>query len=318
MERFSRVGVYPLEDVLRAKTQSQTLPTAMLSDDSVFERHRNFKQFDTVVDFSDHLFSTKPKEQASEYWDAHVHKEFKILEENLPETIFVRAYESRKDLLRAVIIGPKGTPYHDGLFFFDMYFPPKFPLYPPVMRYHSSGFGMNPHLFASDEVCLNLYRVWSLPDEPLWKVCETTVLQLLISIQDRVLNADPLFIQPGMLENGPSVAAEYFSLLYNEDILIKSLKSMVYIMNKPPKNFEAFVLGHFRNRVVDILMACKGYIAGLLQVGANKEGCCSHEFQSNVSECVYRFSLLNAFISIRASKLSILYPPNAPSPVSIF
>ncbi|MFS7905273.1 hypothetical protein Hanom_Chr01g00045741 [Helianthus anomalus] len=36
---------------------------------------------------------------------------------------------------------------------------------------------------------------------------------------------------------------------------------MIYIMNKPPKvmfwmmhNFEAFVVGHFRNRVVDILM----------------------------------------------------------------
>ncbi|XP_076947444.1 putative ubiquitin-conjugating enzyme E2 38 [Bidens hawaiensis] len=181
--------------------------------------------------------------QPLKYWDACIQKEFKILEENLPETIFVRAYESRKDLLRAVIIGPKGTSYHDGLFFFDMYFPPTFPLYPPVMRYHSSGFGMNPHLFESGE--------------------------------DRVLSADPLLLQPGMLESGPSVVAEYFSILYNEDILIKSLKSMVYIMNKPPKNFEAFVLGHFRDRVVDILMACKAYIAGLLQVGANKEGCCS-------------------------------------------
>ena len=36
------------------------------------------------------------------------------------------------DLLRAVIIGPAGTPYHDGLFIFDVHFPPKYPAVPPV------------------------------------------------------------------------------------------------------------------------------------------------------------------------------------------
>jgi hypothetical protein len=36
------------------------------------------------------------------------------------------------DVMRAVIIGAKGTPYHDGLFFFDLYFPNKFPDVPPV------------------------------------------------------------------------------------------------------------------------------------------------------------------------------------------
>jgi hypothetical protein len=31
------------------------------------------------------------------------------------------------DLMRAVIIGAEGTPYHDGLFFFDLYLPDDFP-----------------------------------------------------------------------------------------------------------------------------------------------------------------------------------------------
>jgi ubiquitin-conjugating enzyme E2 O len=44
----------------------------------------------------------------------------------------VRAYEDRMDLLRAVIMGPAGTPYHDGLFFFDIYFPSQYPSVPPV------------------------------------------------------------------------------------------------------------------------------------------------------------------------------------------
>ena len=48
------------------------------------------------------------------------------------ETIFVRVYETRIDLLRAAIIGPEGSPYHDGLFLFDVWFPRIYPIYPPV------------------------------------------------------------------------------------------------------------------------------------------------------------------------------------------
>ncbi|KAF9603365.1 hypothetical protein IFM89_035500 [Coptis chinensis] len=49
-------------------------------------------------------------------------------------TIFVGVYEERMDLLRAVIIGTPGTPYHDGLFFFDILFPSSYPDVPPQER----------------------------------------------------------------------------------------------------------------------------------------------------------------------------------------
>lgn len=60
-----------------------------------------------------------------------------------PDTIFVRAYESRMDLLRAVIIGAEGTPYHDGLFFFDVLFPDNYPHVPPVCIYYLNVFIAN-------------------------------------------------------------------------------------------------------------------------------------------------------------------------------
>ncbi|GKB02878.1 ubiquitin-conjugating enzyme/RWD-like protein, partial [Tanacetum coccineum] len=47
------------------------------------------------------------------------------------ETIFLRVYENRMDLLRAVIIEPTGTPYHNGLFFSDVCFPSNYPDSPP-------------------------------------------------------------------------------------------------------------------------------------------------------------------------------------------
>jgi len=39
------------------------------------------------------------------------------------------------DLLRAVIVGPYGTPYQDGLFFFDFHLPPEYPDVPPVRNF---------------------------------------------------------------------------------------------------------------------------------------------------------------------------------------
>ena len=53
------------------------------------------------------------------------------------ENIYVRAYESQLYLLRAVIIGPAGTPYHDGLYVFDVFFPAAYPNHPPVC-FHGS------------------------------------------------------------------------------------------------------------------------------------------------------------------------------------
>ncbi|KAJ0773588.1 putative ubiquitin-conjugating enzyme E2, ubiquitin-conjugating enzyme/RWD [Helianthus annuus] len=217
METYSRVGKYPKKDVLPA----QTYPTARLDAEDVPNRYRNFKRFDTVVDHSDHLFSNLPMDQASrrhwivnynnnnsynnhmhdmfqitetEAWAVMMREEWRILEENLPETIFVRAYKSRMDLLRAVIVGAKGTPYHNGLFFFDVYFPRAYPVEAPLVRYHSGGLAINPHLFECGEVRLNLCRSPTDKNWTLWPSSNTNMLQFLVSIQEKVLNAHPTWI----------------------------------------------------------------------------------------------------------------------------
>ncbi|KAK9906964.1 hypothetical protein M0R45_002578 [Rubus argutus] len=59
--------------------------------------------------------------QVKRGWMKKVQQEWSILEKDLPEKIYVRAFEERMDLLRAAIVGAPGTPYHDGLFFFDIY-----------------------------------------------------------------------------------------------------------------------------------------------------------------------------------------------------
>ncbi|KAJ4896720.1 putative ubiquitin-conjugating enzyme E2 26 [Raphanus sativus] len=96
---------------------------------------RDFKRFDTVAYFSDHHYFSvgygNSLKQRSRTWVKKIQADWKILENGLPEMIYARACESRIDLMRAVIIGAEGTPYHDGLFFFDIYFPDTYPSVPP-------------------------------------------------------------------------------------------------------------------------------------------------------------------------------------------
>ncbi|GKE34782.1 ubiquitin-conjugating enzyme/RWD-like protein, partial [Tanacetum coccineum] len=113
---------------------AENSPMAGLDNkEDVLKGYGSFKKFDTVVDHSDHLFSAQSSSSTNQpkEWVDKIREEWTILAENLPDTIFVRVYEDRMDLLRAVIIGPPGTPYHDGLFFLDVYFPSNYPNSPP-------------------------------------------------------------------------------------------------------------------------------------------------------------------------------------------
>ncbi|KAJ0801041.1 putative ubiquitin-conjugating enzyme E2, ubiquitin-conjugating enzyme/RWD [Helianthus annuus] len=243
------------------------------------------------------------------------------------------------DLLRAVIVGAKGTPYHNGLFFFDVYFPRAYPVEAPLVRYHSGGLGINPHLFECGEVRLNLCRSPTDKNWTLWPSSNTNMLQFLVSIQEKVLNAHPLHHQPGFGPSEPSMVAAYFSLLYNEAIQLKSYETMAYIMRNPPKvrfcafvllptsmcrrftnemmrmmqNFEAFVVGHFRNYVVDILNATNAYREGL-QVGDDMGWEESYKLRFNVDLCM--MDLLGGFIHIKAPEV-FNFDPIGPICVSV-
>nr|GEU75581.1 hypothetical protein [Tanacetum cinerariifolium] len=100
-------------------------------NDEGMRKCENFKKFDTVPPMN---------------WAKITLGDWKILEKDLPDTIFVRVYESRMDLLRAAIIGAEGTPYHDGLFFFDVCFLSTYPQKPPLVHYHSGGLRINLNL----------------------------------------------------------------------------------------------------------------------------------------------------------------------------
>ncbi|CAL9198142.1 unnamed protein product [Musa hybrid cultivar] len=240
-------------------------------DDEIDMKYRLFKQFDVVQDHSDHYYKfSKIKRlfplQPTKDWVRWIQHEWKILENDLPETIYVRAYEERMDILRAVIVGPAGTPYHDGLFFFDIFFPPTYPQKPPEVYYRSGGLRINPNLYDSGRVCLSLLNTWSGEGCEKWIPYKSSMLQVLVSIQALVLNAKPFFNEPVYAEIKSTPDVEKRSLIYNEGAFVLSCRTMLYLVRNPPKHFGDFVAGHFRKHGGTILKACYAYMNGV-QVG---------------------------------------------------
>lgn len=224
-----------------------------------------FRQFDAVSDCSDHHFadvSYSGLHQVNGGWLKKVQQEWSILQKDLPESIYVRFYVERMDLLRVAIVGAHGTPYQDGLFFFDIFLPTGYPHEAPLVHYNSGGLRLNPNLYESGKVCLSLLNTWTGSGNEIWNPRNSTILQVLLSLQALVLNEKPYFNEAGYDRQVGSAVGEKNSVSYNENAFLVTCNSMLYTLRKPPMQFEALVEEHFRRRSPFILAACKAYIKG--------------------------------------------------------
>lgn len=240
------------------------------------DHYNNFKRFEVVSDDSDHSYLKLNRtaksdpgcfSNASSGVYTKIMQEWRILEKHLPDSIFVRVYERRIDLLRAVIVGAAGTPYHDGLFVFDIAFPSDYPEHPPHVHYRSFGLRLNPNLYANGWVCLSLLNTWVGRKKEKWDPSQSTILQVLVSLQGLVLNEKPYFNEPG---HGVLPGRGYWeknSMAYSENVFSLSCKTMMFLLRRPPKNFEPLIADHFRRRARFILEACNAYTDGRVKVG---------------------------------------------------
>jgi ubiquitin-conjugating enzyme E2 O len=193
----------------------------------------------------------------------NIMREWKILDKDLPDTIYVRVYDTRVDLLRAVLVGATGTPYRDGLFFFDIKFPPDYPRHPPKVHYRSHGLLINPNMGYTGHICLSLLNTWIGWGYQRWNPAQSTILQVLVSLQALVLNEEPYYNQPLTFIGLETLNSKF----YNQNVFILTCKSHLYLLRNPPKNFEDFTAEHFRRRAGDIMRACCAYASGRVEVG---------------------------------------------------
>lgn len=238
--------------------------SSLKTEDEIDKKYKSFRQFYTVEKFSDHHYASTSVGKTSREWAKRIQHEWKLLEKDLPASIYVRVAEDRMDLLRAVIIGPKGTPYHDGLFFFDAQFTSSYPSAPPTVHYHSGGLRLNPNLYNCGKVCLSLLGTWSGSGCEKWNPNQSTMLQVLVSIQALILNEKPYFNEPGYAGSANTPTGQQNSIEYNKNTFLHSCRTMLYSLRRPPEHFAELVAGHFREHGRTILSACKHYMEGNL------------------------------------------------------
>lgn len=133
----------------------------------------------------------------------------------------------------ALIVGPQGTPYEHGFYFFDIQIPDNYPLQPPHVDF-KTGDGrvrFNPNLYVEGKVCLSILGTWSGPS---W----TTSCQLrtvLVSIQS-LLNEHPIQNEPGHEKENGRDDKVYSEIIRYENIAV----GVVRMLKRTPPKFEAF------------------------------------------------------------------------------
>lgn len=126
-----------------------------------------------------------------------VSREYELLKTSLPPGVWVRLYEDRIDLLSVMIAGAESTPYEDGVFLFDILLGNEYPSKPPMCHYISYCIDrLNPNLYEDGKVCISLLGTWTGRGSEVWTI-DSTLLQLIISIQGLILVAEPYFNEAG-------------------------------------------------------------------------------------------------------------------------
>jgi baculoviral IAP repeat-containing protein 6 len=150
-----------------------------------------------------------------------LYKELIEYQINLPiskiSSVFVRAHGSRMDQLRVCITGPHGTPYSMGCFFFDLSLI-DYPHQPPRVLFlttHQKTVRFNPNLYECGKVCLSLLGTWHGPG---WVPNQSTLLQVLVSIQGLILVENPYFNEPGFERDRGTPQGQKASEQYNARI----------------------------------------------------------------------------------------------------
>ncbi|KAI3429429.1 hypothetical protein D9Q98_005523 [Chlorella vulgaris] len=178
-------------------------------------------------------------------------KEVSTLPGQLPLTcesgVFCAMDDDRMDVLRAVIMAPPGTPYALGAFAFDILLPPDYPSRPPQVQFLTTGGGkvrFNPNLYQNGKVCLSLLGTW---EGPGWQPGQSTLLQVLVSIQSMILGTEhPFFNEPGYARMEGTPQGDRESQTYNSQIRRHTLEvAILGQLQRPPVGFEEVVRRHF-------------------------------------------------------------------------
>eukprot|EP01018_Ginkgo_biloba_P008260 Gb_38611 [translate_table: standard] len=195
----------------------------------------------------------------------HILKEVASLATSLPleweSSIHVRVDPVRMDALKALIVGPKGTPYQNGIFIFDICLPPDYPQVPPWVTFLTTGCGQvrfNPNLYNDGKVCLSLLGTWQGPGWQPWK---STLLQVLVSIQSLIFVEDPYYNEPGRESMINSRAAAEAENKVQRDNTLRI--AILGALRNPDSCFKDVITEHFLMKKQEIAEQCSEWVQAI-------------------------------------------------------
>ena len=144
------------------------------------------------------------------------------------------------DMLKgyAMIVGPEGTPYFGGYYFFEFTFPYDYPFSPPKVKYMTNDgiTRFNPNLYKCGKVCVSILNTWSGAQ---WSSCQT--LTSIVLTLCSLLHENPFLNEPGQTNKSRDCIAynksiEYTNIQFSVCKLLNDCKGCLY----PGYNLENF------------------------------------------------------------------------------
>ncbi|CAH0728119.1 unnamed protein product, partial [Brenthis ino] len=182
-------------------------------------------------------------------------------------SVFVRTDADRLDVMKVLITGPSDTPYANGCFILDVYFPAEYPAVPMLINLETTGrhsVRFNPNLYNDGKVCLSVLNTWHGRPEEKWNAHTSSFLQVLVSIQSLILVPEPYFNEPGYERSRGTRVGNSASLEYNSNIYQAAVRwAMLDHLRAPEPCFKEVIQTHFWMKRNEIMQTVANWITEL-------------------------------------------------------
>ena len=242
-------------DQTTSKDIEHTCMTCMTCDEAYMKQmiYLTDKYNTITIDINSHYYKNKLYNEPTNYISKtlqRIWKEIKSVQGlELPKDPLIHYLYDESEIKHGtfIIAGPVDTPYENGLFHFDIYYPPGFPSVPPNVLLKTTGGGtvrFNPNLYACGKVCLSLLGTWSGPG---WDPAHSSLLQILLSISALIFIEKPYFNEPGYERDLNTANGQILSKTYNEKLMPSTIEwGMIDMIKNPPSGYEEIIKTHFK------------------------------------------------------------------------
>lgn len=141
-----------------------------------------------------------------------------------------------------MIIGSENTPYENGIYFFKLEFPDKYPFEPPHVTFYNNDRStrFHPNLYRNGKVCLSILNTWKGEQ---WTSCQN-ISSVLLTIAS-IMNDKPLLNEPGIYENHREFK------IFNKFVTYKNLECSILNNLKSLEDCDSIFVPCFSKEIIN-------------------------------------------------------------------